>query len=89
MESFVQKPKPVLQKYSDLKEKPPEEAFKGEREVYLGRWINAEIYEMDLLGAGNRIEGPAIIEHPMTTLVVPPDCHVRFNEYRFIDFVRR
>jgi N-methylhydantoinase A/oxoprolinase/acetone carboxylase beta subunit len=39
---------------------------------------------MDLLQAGNRVDGPAIIEHPMTTLVIPPQNYVDFDEHKFI-----
>jgi len=89
VEVFVEKPKPVFKRYTDLVPTPPSEAFKGEREVYLGRWVKATVYEMDLLKAGNRIDGPAIIEHPMTTLVIPPNHYAVFDEYRFINFVKR
>jgi len=90
IEAFVEKPKPVLVRHEIKGEKPPESAFKGEREVYYDyEWRNFEIYEMDLLEAGNRLEGPVIIEHPMTTLVVPPGCYIKLDEYKLIDFVRR
>jgi N-methylhydantoinase A/oxoprolinase/acetone carboxylase beta subunit len=39
---------------------------------------------MDLLEPGNRVNGPAILEHPMTTLVVPPNYHVDMDERKLI-----
>ena len=39
---------------------------------------------MDLLRPGNRIEGPAIVEHPATTLLVPPGMHAEMDEWSFI-----
>ncbi len=44
---------------------------------------------MDLLEAGNRIDGPAIIEHPMTTLVIPPQNYVEFDEHKFIRYLKK
>jgi N-methylhydantoinase A/oxoprolinase/acetone carboxylase beta subunit len=43
-----------------------------------------DLWEMDLLQAGNRVGGPAIIEHPMTTLVVPPEKCVELDECKII-----
>ena len=44
-------------------------------------WAATEIYEMGLLAAGNVIPGPAILEAPATTLVVPPDRIVELDEH--------
>jgi len=49
-----------------------------------GKWKEFDIWEMDLLEAGNRIDGPAIIEHPMTTLVIPAENYVQFDDHKFI-----
>ena len=43
--------------------------------------MRSDIWEMDLLEAGNRVEGPAVIEHPMTTLVIPPEKCIEIDEY--------
>jgi N-methylhydantoinase A len=37
-----------------------------------GTWHEADIYQRDTLGAGRRIPGPAIVEQPDTTTVIPP-----------------
>jgi N-methylhydantoinase A/oxoprolinase/acetone carboxylase beta subunit len=39
---------------------------------------------MDGLRAGNLLRGPAIVEHPMTTLVIPPDARARLDEWEFL-----
>jgi N-methylhydantoinase A len=39
------------------------------------------VYEMGALKAGNVIVGPAIIEAPTTTMVVPQDARVEIDEY--------
>jgi N-methylhydantoinase A/oxoprolinase/acetone carboxylase beta subunit len=37
---------------------------------------------MDSLLPGNIVEGPAIIEHPATTFVVPPEYRARLDGYQ-------
>ena len=56
-------------------------------EAYIGgRWHKAELYEMDLLQPGNEVSGPAIIEHPATTLVVHPGDHVHVDEWTLLHY---
>lgn len=64
-------------------ERPDPEARKGTRRVYWrGEWVEASIWEMSRLHAGNRLLGPAIIEDPATTLVVPPGYSVSLDRHR-------
>ncbi|MEM1587187.1 MAG: hydantoinase/oxoprolinase family protein [Candidatus Bathyarchaeia archaeon] len=82
-------PKPIIPEKPFAGERPPEDAFKGQREVYYERkWITFDVWEMDPLKPGNKIQGPAIIEHPMTTLVVPPGRRVHLDKYEFIHYSR-
>ncbi len=39
---------------------------------------------MDSLEAGNRVDGPAIIEHMMSTWVIPPEEYVEIDERKFM-----
>ena len=65
--------KPVLPLEEISSDEPGAEALKGERRVYWkGNWVDALIWEMDGLRAGNVIEGLSIIESPSTTFVIPP-----------------
>lgn len=62
-------------------------AAKGEREAYMGgRWHKARLYEMDWLQPGHEVVGPAIIEHPATTLVVHPDDRVFVDEWTLLHY---
>ncbi|MFO8011018.1 MAG: hydantoinase/oxoprolinase family protein [Dehalococcoidia bacterium] len=64
---------------------PPEEAIKGEREVYYGgKWHRAILYDMDLIRPGNELDGTAVIEAPATTLFLPPGKHMRMDEWSMI-----
>jgi N-methylhydantoinase A len=57
------------------------------RETYIGgRWHNARLYEMDLLEPGHEVTGPAIIEHPATTLVVHPQDQVFVDEWTLLHY---
>jgi len=85
VEAVVPKIRPKLAEYP-LKEKTPSrQAHKGRRDVYhRGDWRKFDIWDMDGLAAGNVVEGPAIIEHSMTTMVIPPENYVEFDKYRVI-----
>lgn len=78
--------KPVLMR-RPLGTANPATAFKGTREAYLGgRWHKANLYEMDLLQPGHEVQGPAIIEHPATTLVVHPGDRVAVDEWTLLHY---
>ncbi|OGO02332.1 MAG: hypothetical protein A2Y72_06300 [Chloroflexi bacterium RBG_13_53_26] len=90
VEAVAEKIKPMTLKYTLKDKKAPQKASKGQRDAYIdGKWLKFDIWEMDLLEAGNRIDGPAIIEHPMTTLVIPPQNYVDFDEHRFIWYKKK
>jgi N-methylhydantoinase A/oxoprolinase/acetone carboxylase beta subunit len=75
--------KPALPQEPLADESPPGDATKGKRDVYWrDEWIEADIYEMERLKAGNRLEGLAIIESPSTTFVVPPSSSAYLDEHR-------
>ena len=64
---------------------PPAKSHKGTRDVYFnGSWQKAGIYDMDEMEPGNIVKGLAILEHPATTLLVPPTRKARMDERRFI-----
>jgi N-methylhydantoinase A/oxoprolinase/acetone carboxylase beta subunit len=44
------------------------------------RHVSTEIYDRALLGAGDELTGPAIIEQPDSTTVVPPGAQARVDE---------
>lgn len=80
-------PKPTIQEVPLEGPTPPSSSIKGTRSGYHhGRDITFTIYEMDELLAGNIVSGPAVIEHPATTLLIPPDHHVEFDNRRIIHY---
>jgi acetone carboxylase beta subunit len=68
----VDVPKPKIPEETVVGEEPPKEAYLGKRRVFwAGEWVEADIWEMEALKAGNRIKSFSIIESPATTFVVP------------------
>jgi acetone carboxylase, beta subunit len=80
------KVKPTLVKRA-LGKTDPMAAHKGRRETYIGgHWHKADLYEMDLLEPGHEVSGPAIVEHPATTLVVHPRDRVVVDEWTLLHY---
>jgi N-methylhydantoinase A len=52
---------------------PLASALRARRPAWFGgRFVDTPVYDGDALGAGHRIEGPAIVEERFTTIVVYP-----------------
>jgi N-methylhydantoinase A len=59
------------------------------RPVFLGEgWIDAAIYSRAALGAGDRLNGPAIIEQEDTTTLVLPGWQVRVDDFGNLHLAR-
>jgi acetone carboxylase beta subunit len=85
LEAGVDKIKPKIPSYELKGKTPPEKASKGQRDCYIdGQWFPFDIWDMDSLEAGNRVDGPAIIEHMMSTWVIPPEEYVDIDERKFM-----
>ena len=65
---------------SDLKA-----ARKGKRQVFFTRpdrkFIDTPVYDYEGLGVGALVKGPAVIELPFTTTLVPPDHKVTVDPF--------
>ena len=80
----IDKVKPRFTKRPLSPAQPIPEADRGKRQVYMrGEWIEAQLWEVDLLRPGNRIQGPAILEHPATTMVLYPENRLVVDEWTF------
>lgn len=81
--AFGKLPKPALPKMGKGV-RSVKEAFKEKRKVFFEEargFTETSIYERGLLPPGAIIKGPAIIEQPDTTTVMPPGCRARVDEY--------
>jgi N-methylhydantoinase A len=62
----------------------PRAAEVGRRKVWLreaGAFVSCPLYDRDRLHAGNRIEGPAIVEQMDATTVIPPGAAATVDPY--------
>jgi N-methylhydantoinase A len=69
---------------AELDGRRPEVALKGKREVYwreAGELAATLIYDGALLVPGTRLAGPAIIEHPGTSIAVHPGQSASIDAY--------
>lgn len=83
MRGVVTTKKPKVPEEPDAGKIPPASAAIGSRPFYQGgEWKEAKLYEMEALKAGNRIPGPAVIESPATTLVVPDGWTTELDVHR-------
>ena len=67
-------------------------AKKGRRKAYFsesGDFVDTYVYDGAALEPGNRLQGPAIVELPTTTVVVRPGQTLRMDNYRNYVVARR
>jgi N-methylhydantoinase A len=68
-------PRPVVREIAAAGPMASPDALKGRRPVWFdeaGGWVDCPIWTRHALGAGNRLEGPAIVEQMDTTTVLLP-----------------
>jgi len=81
VEAVYQVPK-IRFKTQEFDGEDASKALRGKREVFIdGDYSLANVYDGARLKAGNVVFGPAIIEYPATTVVVPEDRLARIDEY--------
>jgi N-methylhydantoinase A len=61
----------------------PDQARKGHRDVDFDElgWHKSALYERSRLGAGARVEGPAVVEEPAASTVLFPDDRLSVDDY--------
>ena len=58
-----------------------------ERDIHLGGWVKAPVYDFTTLAAGQVIDGPAIVESDTTTVLLRSGDHATTTEQRWLDVV--
>lgn len=77
--------RPNLRKHALEGETPAGAAKLTSRRAYFEHeWTDATVWNLGALRPGNVLPGPAIVEDPTTTIVVPPRRRVWMDEYRTI-----
>jgi acetone carboxylase, beta subunit len=83
MRGSVMTQKPILPEEPVTGSTPPRKAHIGKRPFYRHKkWEDADVWSMELLKAGNRVVGPAVIESPATTFVVPSGFETHVDTHR-------
>jgi len=83
LEGIGKIPKLQLAK-SEMKGADPSKALKEKRDVFFRKYNEyrpTDIYDYLSLETGNIVEGPAVIEMPQSTVVIPPERQGRVDEY--------
>lgn len=74
--------KPMLP-HEQVNGSDPARARKGARPAYFdGRFMETAVYDYERLGPGSSVAGPAIVEAPLTTIVIPPRYQGAMDGYR-------
>jgi acetone carboxylase beta subunit len=90
LEAVADRPKPIIHKYELEGKEPSKESIKGSRKAFFdGEWKEFTVYEQEMLKAGNRVDGPAIIEHTQTTTLIPPENYLELDENRFMRYKKK
>ena len=55
------------------------------RRIYIEGWIDAPIYDLDILPAGQTIAGPAVIESETTTALLRRGDRATVTPQRWLD----
>jgi N-methylhydantoinase A len=80
--------KPPLERIARGGGAPPDSARRGKRGAYfaeLGMTVPTPTYARDALRAGNRIDGPALVEEHASMTVVPPGDRLRVDGFGNLD----
>ena len=87
IKAVVPKAMPLIRRHTLAGATPSDSAYVHSRRVnHKGRFHDFGVWQMSELAAGNVVNGPAIIRDPMTTLIIPPDKRIRFDEFMVIHY---
>ena len=64
-------------------------AAPGSRRVYIGRWLEVPVYDMDLISPDQELKGPAIAESPTTTILLQDGDHALVTAQGWLDIAIR
>lgn len=68
----------------ELHDPNPSSALSGRREAYwpqIGEWRDTPVYRFEELLPGHMVDGPAVIEAELTTIIVPPGDRLTIDKH--------
>jgi N-methylhydantoinase A len=81
--ALVSVTRPRLALEAKVGPEPSTNALRPSRKSFFGdQWHETAVYAREALRAGNRLEGPAIVEQYDATTVIPPEWVAEVDEYR-------
>jgi N-methylhydantoinase A len=72
----------------ESKAKAKSSAKKKRSVIFTGRKVAADVYDGKSLGARATFKGPAVIEEPTTTIVIPPGWRLAVNKFGDYEMLR-
>jgi N-methylhydantoinase A len=64
-------------------------APRGSRRIYLGRWVEAPVYDLEALAPGQALGGPTVVETPATTILLRPGDRATVSPLGWLDIAPR
>ena len=65
------------------------EAAKGSRPVWWHEgFVDTDVYDLEAVGAGQTVEGPAVLESPATTFAIPPGRKATLDRHQIFHLSR-
>jgi N-methylhydantoinase A len=86
--ALVRTQRPTSFGTGESKAKAKSSAKKKRSVIFSGRKIAADVYDGKSLGARATFKGPAIIEEPTTTIVIPPGWRLAVNKFGDYEMLR-
>ena len=80
--------KPTIKAWPTGRSQPELTALKGYRQAFFSQlkdFVRTKVFDYTALQPGNMIEGPAILETPITTIVIPPVARAKVDPYMNIE----
>ena len=75
---------PALPEEPALPARPPA-APRTCRRAYLDGWQDVAVYDLEALGPGQTIDGPAVLEAPTTTVLLAPGDRASMTPLGWVD----
>ena len=61
---------------------PVKQALLGSRSAWFdGKWVKTPVYDGLKMQNGHKVAGPAIVQQPTTTIIVPTDFDLKVDEF--------
>ncbi len=74
-------PKPRFTRHARTRTRASSALIGTRRARFGGKWLDTPVYDALKLHNGHEVRGPAVVQQPTTTIIVPPDYDLSCDEY--------